>query len=144
VKPWMPPLRLYSTPRIRLKHDGIREPMTPMLQIIHDSHAHRLTAQLEGYTGLLDYELDGKVMSITHTRVPRAIGGRGVAGELMQGAVELAAANGWSVKPVCSYAVAYMQKHSSPGKEAHLEELLDEALEESFPASDSPAVGGVD
>jgi hypothetical protein len=36
-----------------------------------------------------------------------------------------------------------MKRHPSETTEAHLEELLDEALEESFPASDSPAVGGV-
>jgi uncharacterized protein len=115
-----------------------------MLQIDHDSRAHRLSTELEGQTGLLDYELDGKVMSITHTRVPRPIGGRGVAAELMRSALDLAAANGWTVKPICSYAVAYMQQHPSARSDAHLEELLDEALEESFPASDSPAVGGVD
>ncbi|MGC1458414.1 MAG: GNAT family N-acetyltransferase [Steroidobacteraceae bacterium] len=115
-----------------------------MLQINHDSRAHRLSAQLEGHTGQLDYELDVTVMSIISTRVPGPIGGRGVAAELMRSALELAAANGWTVKPVCSYAVAYMKKHPTLGTTAHLEELLDEALEESFPASDSPAVGRVD
>jgi predicted GNAT family acetyltransferase len=115
----------------------------PMLQITHDSHARRLSAQLEGHTGLLDYKLDRNVMSITHTRVPQPIGGRGVAAELMRGALDLAAANGWTVKPVCSFAVAYMKKHPSDTADAHLEEMLDEALDESFPASDSPAVGGV-
>ncbi len=82
-------------------------------------------------------------MSLTHTLVPRPIGGRGVAAELMRSALEIAAANGWTVKPVCSYAVAYMQRHPADPSRAHLEELLDEALDESFPASDSPAVGGV-
>ncbi len=114
-----------------------------MLQINHDSRAHRLSVELEGQTAQLDYELDGKVMSITHTRVPSPIGGRGVAAELMRSALELAAANGWTVKPVCSYAAAYMSKHPTTGTDAHLEELLDEALDESFPASDPPAVGGV-
>jgi hypothetical protein len=114
-----------------------------MLQINHDSLAHQLSAKLEAQTGLLDYELDGSVMRITHIRVPRPIGGRGVAKELMQSALDLAAANEWTVTPICAYAVAYMKKHPSVGMDAHLDELLDEALDESFPASDSPAVGGV-
>ncbi len=114
-----------------------------MLQIKHDDRAHRLSAELEGQTGLLDYELDGKVMTITHTRVPQPIGGRGVAAELMRSALDLAAANDWTVKPVCSYAIAYMKRHPAGRTDAHLDELLDEALEESFPASDPPAVGDV-
>ncbi|HEX3839104.1 MAG TPA: GNAT family N-acetyltransferase [Steroidobacteraceae bacterium] len=115
-----------------------------MLRINHDGEAQRLSAQLEGHTALLDYELDGKIMSITHTLVPRPIGGRGVAAELMRSALELATANGWTVKAVCSYAVAYMKRHPSQSPDGHLDEQLDEALEESFPASDPPAVGGVD
>jgi uncharacterized protein len=115
-----------------------------MLEIIHDSRAHRLSTELEGHTAILDYELDDKVMTITHTGVPRPIGGRGVAAQLMRSALDLAAANGWTVQPVCSYAVAYMKKHPSQKTDPHLEELLDEALEESFPASDPPAVGGAD
>jgi hypothetical protein len=115
-----------------------------MLQINHDPRARRLSAQLEGHTALLDYELDGKTMSITHTRVPQPIGGRGVAAELMRNALELATANGWTVKAVCSYAVAYMKRHAAQTPHDHLDEQLDEALEESFPASDPPAVGGVD
>lgn len=115
----------------------------PTLQVKHDSREHRLSTEVEGHTGFLDYELDGKVMRITHTRVPREIGGRGVAAELMRSALELAAADGWTVKPICSYAVAYMARHPPPGSAAHLEDLIDESVEESFPASDSPAVGGV-
>lgn len=114
-----------------------------MLPINHDRNARRLSTELEGQTGSLDYELDGEVMSITHTHVPRPIRGRGVAAQLMRSALDLAAANGWTVKPVCSYAVAYLQRHPAGGANAHLEDLLDEALDESFPASDSPAVGGV-
>lgn len=115
-----------------------------MLQINHDSRLHRLAAELEGQTALLDYDLGGKVMSIAHVRVPRPIGGRGVAADLMRSALDLAAANEWTVKPVCAYAVAYLRRHPAATTDAHLEELLDEALDESFPASDPPAVGGVD
>jgi hypothetical protein len=35
-----------------------------------------------------------------------------------------------------------MRKQREAPDKAHMDELLDEALEESFPASDSPAVGG--
>ena len=107
--------------------------------IHHDQDAHQFTTDVDGNRAHLDYTLDGRVMTITHTKVPPAIEGRGIAAELMAAALGAARAAGWSVNPACSYAKAYMAKH--PDKQ-HMEELLDEALDESFPASDSPSVGG--
>jgi uncharacterized protein len=111
-----------------------------MSTVSHDAATQRFTTEVAGHTGELDYTLSGNVMNITHTRVPPAIGGRGVAAELMKAALNTAQEQRWTVNPVCSYAVAYLQRHPDP--RGHLEELLDEALDESFPASDSPSVGG--
>ncbi len=97
-----------------------------MSTISHDSGAHCFTTEVDGNHAQLDYTLDGGVMTITHTRVPAAIRGRGVAAELMRAALSVARGPGWSVNPACSYAAAYMAKQ----------------LDESFPASDSPSVGG--
>jgi predicted GNAT family acetyltransferase len=111
--------------------------------ISHDANQHRFSTEVEGNYAYLDYTLADGVMVITHTRVPPAIGGRGIAAELMAAALEAAGAASWSVHPECSYAVAYMARHSADSSQQHADELLDEALEESFPASDSPAVGGI-
>lgn len=107
--------------------------------IDHDQAAHQFVTDVDGNRAHLDYTLKGSVMTITHTKVPPAIGGRGIAGELMAAALSAASAAGWTVIPACSYAEAYIAKH--PDKQ-HMDELLDEALDESFPASDSPSVGG--
>ena len=50
-----------------------------MSVIDHDSDAHRFTTEVDGHRALLDYTVAGDVMTITHTRVPEAIGGRGIA-----------------------------------------------------------------
>jgi predicted GNAT family acetyltransferase len=113
-----------------------------MTVINHDPGAHRFTADVEGSRAQLDYTLAGGVMTITHTLVPPAIGKRGIAAELMRAALRAAETAGWSVNPVCSYAAAYMAKRREDTGEQHIDALLDEALEESFPASDSPSVGG--
>ena len=109
--------------------------------IDHDTNAHRFITEVDGQRAVLEYVLADAVMTITHTRVPAAIGGRGIAAELMRAALNAARAAGWTVNPVCSYAAAYMRRHPDAAERQHEEELLDEALEESFPASDPPSVG---
>jgi len=116
--------------------------------INHDTGAHRFTTKVDGSRAELDYTLTDGVMTITHTQVPPAIGGRGIAAQLTEAALSAARGAGWSVDPACSYAKAYLEKHPqewmhAPGSgKQHVDELLDEALDESFPASDSPSVGG--
>jgi uncharacterized protein len=113
-----------------------------MSPISHDPKACRFVTEVDGSRAHLDYTLAGGVMTITHTGVPPAIGGRGIAAQLMDAALAAARTAGWSVNPACSYAAAYMAKQGQGGGRQHIEDLLDEALEESFPASDPPAVGG--
>jgi uncharacterized protein len=85
--------------------------MNAMSRIDHDSNARRFTTEIDGEHAVLDYTLSGNLMTITHTGVPPAIGGRGIAGELMRAALSAARAAGWSVNPACSYAAAYLAKH---------------------------------
>ena len=81
------------------------------LPISHDAAGRRFSTEVEGHRAELDYRLDGTVMHITHTGVPSAIGGRGIAAALMKAALAHAEAAGWTVVPACSYANAYMTKH---------------------------------
>jgi predicted GNAT family acetyltransferase len=113
-----------------------------MSTISHDQKANQFSTEVDGHRAELDYTVADGVMSITHTGVPQAIGGRGIAAELMRDAVKVAGERGWSINPACSYAAAYMRKHAQSADKRHIDDLLDEALDESFPASDPPSVGG--
>jgi len=77
----------------------------------HDEAAGRFTIELDGHRAELDYLLEGGVMRITHTGVPAAIGGRGVAGNLVRNALEFARAHGYKVQPDCSYAQDWFGRH---------------------------------
>ena len=79
--------------------------------ITHDAANRRFETVVEGAQCTLDYELAGTTMTITHTRVPKAVGGRGIAAALMEAALVHARASGWRVVPKCSYAVAYLGRH---------------------------------
>ena len=112
-----------------------------MNPVKHDTEAQSFSTVVDGERAVLDYRVSNRIMTITHTGVPPAIAGRGIAAELMRAAVAAAGAAGWTVNPVCSYAAAYMRRHPDGSERQHEEELLDEALDESFPASDPPSVG---
>lgn len=81
------------------------------IPIEHDSAGHRFTTSVEGTRAHLDYLRGNGVITITHTRVPDAIGGRGIAGALVQAAMEYARAERLKVNPACSYAASWMQRH---------------------------------
>ncbi len=82
-----------------------------MARIQHDSAARRFAVDADGHQGHVEYELGDGVMTITHTIVPAAIGGRGIAGDLVQAALDHARGNGLKVAPQCSYADDWMRKH---------------------------------
>jgi len=79
--------------------------------IRHDRLARRFETRVDGEPCLLEYTLAEGVMTITHTGVPAAVGGRGIAAALVQEALETARAEGWKVVPACSYAAVWMQRH---------------------------------
>ena len=84
---------------------------TPLPAIVHDQAARRFTVVVDGVEAELDYLLGEHAITITHTGVPPAIGGRGVAGALVHAAVEFARGAGLKVVPACSYAEAWMRRH---------------------------------
>jgi predicted GNAT family acetyltransferase len=77
----------------------------------HDREGRRFHALVDGHRAVADYRLDDGVMTLTHTGVPSAIEGRGIAGALMRAAVEAAKAEGWKVDPQCAYAASWMKRH---------------------------------
>lgn len=79
--------------------------------VSHDPAAHRFTVTVDGVDGVVDYHREGAVMVLTHTTVPAAIGGRGIAGQLVKAAFDHARSQGWKVRPACTYAAAWAKRH---------------------------------
>jgi uncharacterized protein len=79
--------------------------------ITHDAALRRFATKVDGHEAHLDYEFDGSTMTITHTIVPSAIGGRGIAGELVAAAFQVARDAKWRVRPACSYAADWASRH---------------------------------
>ncbi|MBW3550096.1 MAG: N-acetyltransferase [Proteobacteria bacterium] len=81
------------------------------LDIRHDTEVCRFATTVDGAKAYLDYEVDDGAMVITHTWVPDEIGGRGIAGMLVEAAFGHARAAGMQVRPVCSYAAGWANRN---------------------------------
>jgi uncharacterized protein len=84
--------------------------MSP-IDIRHDRDASRFVATVDGQECVALYRVYGKVMMLTHTGVPKALRGRGIAAVLVRAALDHARERGLKVRPDCSYAEDYMHKH---------------------------------
>lgn len=81
------------------------------IEVTHEPSAARFVTVSEGQESVLDYQLADGTMTLTHTRVPPSLRGRGIAGELTRFALEAAREKGWKVEPVCPYAASYVTQH---------------------------------
>lgn len=83
-----------------------------LCKVRHYPDRGRFETTVDGHDCEIDYRLSKGVMTITHTGVPSAVGGRGIAAEMTRFALETARSNGWKVVPACSYAAAYVRRHT--------------------------------
>ena len=83
----------------------------PHLDIRHLRDQGRFEATVEGLRCEVDYVMQGQVMAITHTGVPRQLEGRGLAAALVAHTLGWARAEGLKVRPVCSYVQVYLRRH---------------------------------
>jgi uncharacterized protein len=79
---------------------------------VRDNKARqRFELDVEGQVAFANYRPTREAIIITHTETPRALRGRGIASELVKGALELIRADGHKVIAGCSFVVDYLGKH---------------------------------
>ncbi len=71
----------------------------------------RFELDVEGAVAFANYRRVPGTVIITHTETPRALRGRGIASELVQGALELIRADGNKVVAGCGFVVDYLRRH---------------------------------
>ncbi len=84
---------------------------TGLPDVEHDLGQHYFWLEQDGQRAQLDYRLEDRLLTITHTNVPTVIGGRGIAAALVEAALTFARAQDYKVVPECTYAGAYFRRH---------------------------------
>src|SRR5712672_3367784 len=83
---------------------------------VRDNKAqNRFELDVEGAVAFANYRLAPGAIIITHTETPRALRGRGIASELVQGALQLIRADRLKVVAGCGFVVDYLRKHPEFG-----------------------------
>jgi len=85
--------------------DGIR----------NNTARHRYELDAEGQTAVAYYSLAPGVITLTHTETPMALRGRGIASQLVRGALQDARARGLKVVAKCPFVARYIAKHPEFG-----------------------------
>lgn len=81
------------------------------LQVVDNPAAGRFEVRTEEEVAELIYRKNGNRLVLVHTGVPDALGGHGIAGQLVQAALDKAAASGMTVVPLCPYARSWLKRH---------------------------------
>jgi uncharacterized protein len=79
---------------------------------VRDNKARsRFELDVDGGLAFANYRLTPQAVVVTHTETPAALRGRGIASELVKGALNLIRADGHKVIGACGFVVDYLRKH---------------------------------
>jgi predicted GNAT family acetyltransferase len=82
-----------------------------MSSVRDNKDGSRFELDVGGQLAFANYRLTPFAVIITHTETPRALRGRGIASELVKGALELIRSDGRKVIAGCSFVADYLDKH---------------------------------
>ena len=82
-----------------------------MSHVRDNREAQRFELEEQGHLAHADYDLDGDVITFTHTIVPASLQGMGVGSRLIEGALRDVRSRGLKVRAKCTFVAAYLAKH---------------------------------
>jgi predicted GNAT family acetyltransferase len=96
---------------------GSKEPVNcrdevGVVEVVDNSSERRYEALLDGQVvGVIDYSLDGNVITLQHTIVPNQYEGQGIASSLASFALSDSRDRGRHVVPQCPFVASYITRH---------------------------------
>jgi hypothetical protein len=81
------------------------------LEVVNNTEKRRFEVQAEGHTATSDYMISGPKIIFTHTEVPRALEGNGIAGMMAKAGLHFAKEKGLKVMPLCPFMAGYIKRH---------------------------------
>ena len=79
--------------------------------VTENSDKGRFELDVGGQTVFARYARHGSMLVIPYVEAPPPLRGTGAASQLMRGVMEIARAEGLTVRPLCGYASAWIRRH---------------------------------
>jgi uncharacterized protein len=89
--------------------------------VVDERSASRFKLEIDGHVAELIYGRKGDHLTLVHTEVPEALGGRGLGGQLVRAAVDTAAAQGLTLVPECEFARGWLEGHPDVASRVNVE-----------------------
>ena len=81
------------------------------ITVVNNEEKKRFEVKLGDELALMNYQRAGKNIIFTHTEVPEAFEGHGIAGKMAHTALEFAKESGLKVQALCPYVAHYVKEH---------------------------------
>jgi len=81
------------------------------LQIFRNEEAGEFQTEVEGHRAFIEYKLAQGRIYLTHTEVPKVLGGRGIGSSLVEGVLEQIEEANEVLFPLCPFVASYIRKH---------------------------------
>lgn len=81
------------------------------LHVRNNQEKHRYEVEVDGKLAILEYRDAGGQRYYTHTEVPEALEGRGIASQMAKVVLDEAQAEQLSIVPLCPFVRGYIERH---------------------------------
>lgn len=79
---------------------------------VRDNRAEQeFELEVDGHRAIAAYQREDGTITFTHTQVPHAIEGRGVASKLIRAALDASRDAGLKVVPQCPFVATFIERH---------------------------------
>lgn len=89
----------------------LMKPDLTTMNIVHNPDEKRFEVALGEDIAVVEYMLAGRNMIFTHTEVPEAFEGYGVASRMAEVALEHARDEGYLIQALCPFIARYVKQH---------------------------------
>jgi predicted GNAT family acetyltransferase len=82
-----------------------------MTEVTDNAALSRYEMVVDGVTAFVTYTRQGERLTLVHTEVPKALGGRGIGSSLATGVLEHVRSRGLRIVPKCEFIAAFIKRH---------------------------------